>query len=160
MSIASDGIFTFTKNEFTCKFRDPLARDILRVRYEHALLNMERRRKMAKHAETQPNLLMQLQVSDAADAEIEFFAAAIIEPKMTVDDVANLPGSVFEALSVAFNRTIRGGEFLKFQLSGPGVPEDSNPRVVDGPRIKGDARGNSEYALERSSSSVEPSATR
>src|SRR6266704_3598117 len=106
MMVADDGIFSFEKGEFKCKFRDPTGRDILRVRYEHTLLNQERLRKMAKHADAaekrkDPNasaLLVELQVSMASDAELEYYSAAIIEPSMSVDDVGRLPGEVFEAL--------------------------------------------------------------
>src|SRR2546426_12476815 len=97
--LVDDGVFTFEKGSFACKYRDPTARDILRVRYEHALINMERRRKIEKHAEAQPDLLVQLQAADASDAELEFFAAAIIEPKLTVDDMSKLPASSFDTLS-------------------------------------------------------------
>ncbi len=161
--VADDGIFSFEKGDFKCKFRDPTGRDILHVRYEHALLIQEKRRKELKHAEdadrrkdpSASNMYLQMQISDASDAELEYFAAAIIEPRMTVNDVANLPGGVFEALSVAFNRTIRGGDFMKFRLVGPGFPEDKDSRVGRGQSGIDDRGTNAEYAVERRNSVME-----
>src|SRR5256885_9750925 len=109
-----DGLFTFVKGNFTIKYRDPTARDILRVRYAHALLNQERLQKMAKHADAAEksgdskagSLLVDLQVRLASDTELEYYAAAIVDPMMTVDDVGNLPGELFEALHTAFRRTV------------------------------------------------------
>src|SRR5881296_3065060 len=142
MGVADDGIFTFEKDDYKFTYHQPTARDLLRVRFEHALLIQEKRRKMAKHVEDAEktkdpkaiDLHIALQVSDASDFELEYFAAAIIEPKISILELGNLPGDVFEALSIAFTQTIRKGERLKFRLFGPGIPEDETAGAFSRPR--------------------------